>query len=313
MIIANPIYDIVFKKLMEDRDIARGVLERILGTEIDQLAFASQEHTAATEDGRLTFFRLDFIANIREKNGEWKRVLIELQKARLTSDVDRFRAYLATEYRRVSEVPRTDGGTTRQGLPIITIYFFGYLIDKRLPGAFKIDRRYIDLITGEELSARSEVMERLTHDAYAVQIPALGDQQRNEVEELLAIFRQEHLVGDLGHLVAFDEDHPPSDLLQRILRMLTYLAAEPDIQRKMDVEDEMYFTLSAETAEAERRAAEAERQLADAERRLAEEQRQREEAEQQCAEEQRQREEAQAEVARLLAMLHHQDEERGNG
>ena len=85
MIIANPIYDIVFKKLMEDHEIARGMLERILETRIEQLTFASQEHTAADDEGRLTFFRLDFTASIYTPDG-WKQVLIELQKARLETD-----------------------------------------------------------------------------------------------------------------------------------------------------------------------------------------------------------------------------------
>ena len=117
MIIANPIYDIVFKKLMEHRDIARGVLERILETKITEFDFASQEHTAATRDRQLTFFRLDFKARIKTHEG-WKHVLIELQKARLQSDVDRFRMYLAEEYRSVNEVLTKTGRLQRKDLPI---------------------------------------------------------------------------------------------------------------------------------------------------------------------------------------------------
>ena len=204
MIIANPIYDIVFKKLMEHREIARGLLERILETKISEFDFASQEHTAATQDRQLTLFRLDFKARIKTREG-WKHVLIELQKARLQSDVDRFRMYLAEEYRTISEVQTKTGRPQRKGLPIITIYFFGYTIDPRLPGAFKIERQYVDLITGEALAQRCDVMERLTHDAYVVQIRRLENQQRNEVEDILTIFRQDHPADDKGHTLAIDE------------------------------------------------------------------------------------------------------------
>ena len=42
MVIANPIYDTVFKYLMEDLDIAKGVLSIILNTEIVELNVKSQ-------------------------------------------------------------------------------------------------------------------------------------------------------------------------------------------------------------------------------------------------------------------------------
>jgi len=292
MLIANPIYDVVFKKLMEDPEIARGVLERILNTQVEQLEFASQEFTTATDDGRLTFFRLDFKARICTTDG-WKDVLIELQKARLASDVDRFRSYLASEYRTVSEVPYPDGGIRRFGLPIITVYFFGYTIDPRLPGAFKIDRRYVDIITGEELSARCDVMERLTHDAYAVQIPKLGNQQRNEVEELLSVFRQDRPADEYGHTLVIDEDSPHSLLLKRIIRTLTRLIEKPEVQRAMSLEDEMFETLAREIEE-KTREYQQERDEANRERDNAE--RERDNAK-------RERDEAQTEIERLKLLL----------
>ncbi len=245
MIIANPIYDIVFKKLMENLDIARGVLERILATQVDQLEFASQEFTAISEDGSLKFYRLDYKARILTTDG-WKNVLIELQKARLATDVDRFRTYLAEEYRRVCEVSQPESEPLRQGLPIITIYFFGYTIDERLPGAIKIDRRYVDLVTGEELAVRCEVMERLTHDSYAVQIPLLGATQRNEVEELLAVFRQDHPADEKRHTLIVEDDCQHSPLVELIFRTLTRLTEKPEIQQSMTQEDVMFETLERE-------------------------------------------------------------------
>jgi hypothetical protein len=48
MIIANPIYDVVFKYLLEDIEIARELLSTILGEEIVSLNLRPQE--AANED-----------------------------------------------------------------------------------------------------------------------------------------------------------------------------------------------------------------------------------------------------------------------
>ena len=46
MLIANPIYDIVFKYLMEDLDIAKDILSLILNTEIISLTVQPQETTS---------------------------------------------------------------------------------------------------------------------------------------------------------------------------------------------------------------------------------------------------------------------------
>jgi hypothetical protein len=43
MLIANPIYDVVFKFLMEDAKIAKLLLSSIIGENIEELSFLPQE------------------------------------------------------------------------------------------------------------------------------------------------------------------------------------------------------------------------------------------------------------------------------
>ncbi|HMY65928.1 MAG TPA: hypothetical protein PL163_04710, partial [Leptospiraceae bacterium] len=105
--IANPIYDTVFKFLMEDLDIAREFIGEIIHEEILSIQVRPQESTASVErterktkpEENISFFtvyRLDFLAEIRTKEGP-KKVLIELQKAKLSSDIMRFRRYLGSQ------------------------------------------------------------------------------------------------------------------------------------------------------------------------------------------------------------------------
>ena len=44
MIIANPIYDTVFKRLMENRRIARFFIETIIDEQVDEIALVPQEY-----------------------------------------------------------------------------------------------------------------------------------------------------------------------------------------------------------------------------------------------------------------------------
>ena len=45
MIIANPIYDTVFKRLMENRHSARFFVEMLIGEKLEDIALVPQEYT----------------------------------------------------------------------------------------------------------------------------------------------------------------------------------------------------------------------------------------------------------------------------
>ena len=53
MQIANPIYDVVFKYLMEDAKIAKLLISSIIGEEIETLDFRPQEFTADIDKGKI--------------------------------------------------------------------------------------------------------------------------------------------------------------------------------------------------------------------------------------------------------------------
>ena len=105
MLIANPIYDVVFKYLMEDAKVAKIMLSSIIGESISKLSFLPQEFTTEidtqsvkkTHKTGLTVYRLDFSAQIQTPEGQ-KQVIIELQKAKFPTDIIRFRRYLGEQF-----------------------------------------------------------------------------------------------------------------------------------------------------------------------------------------------------------------------
>ncbi|MDR3093184.1 MAG: hypothetical protein LBU62_00890, partial [Bacteroidales bacterium] len=78
MIIANPIYDLAFKRLMENERVAKFFIGTLLGQTIEAVTTASQEFTRYNNAGKLAIFRLDFVATILTDTGERKKVLIEM-------------------------------------------------------------------------------------------------------------------------------------------------------------------------------------------------------------------------------------------
>lgn len=103
MLIANPIYDVVFKYLMEDAKVAKLLIGSIIGFEILDLEFRPKSFTTqvhGSEDAIRPFFtiyHLDFSAKIKTPEEE-KLVIIEVQKAKLATDILRFRQYLGKQY-----------------------------------------------------------------------------------------------------------------------------------------------------------------------------------------------------------------------
>jgi hypothetical protein len=237
MLIANPIYDTVFKYLMENLKVAKGIISTIIGEEILTLDFKAQEHTHRTSEPAIMIFHLDFIAKIRLKPGGSKTVLIELQKSNVAYDILRFRRYLGKQYTQPDEVLQEDGTVTHEALPIITIYFLGFNINGDLPAVIKVDRKYIDLLGGKEITAKNDFIERLTHDSYVIQVKRLELEMRTELEYVLSVFKQENFIENMRRRVKRYDYEPPDELMRLILRQLEKAAGDNKLLEQLEIEE----------------------------------------------------------------------------
>ncbi len=231
--IANPIYDVVFKYLMSDNKIAKLLISDLLGVKINTLELRPQEFSTDTESRTLTVYRVDFKAEIVLKNGEKLVVLIEIQKAKFTTDLIRFRKYLAEQYASKQNTIEKDNKTVP--LPIITIYFLGYGLDhnKDIP-IIRVKRQYLDNYNGDNLTGRELFIETLTHDSIIVQIPALKKQRRNDLEKALSVFES----GSKVQEVSINEaDYP--ERYKSVIRQLLKAIGDDKIRKTMDIEDEI--------------------------------------------------------------------------
>lgn len=100
MVIANPIYDVVFKRMMGNDKVAKFFIGTLLDKVIETVEVKPQEFTYTDEFSALAVFRLDFLATIKTETGEFIKVLIEIQKAKNEIDLMRFRNYLAEQYKK---------------------------------------------------------------------------------------------------------------------------------------------------------------------------------------------------------------------
>lgn len=249
MQIANPIYDVVFKYLMEDSKIAKLMISSIIGENIEELAFMPQEFVSDVEKptarqeakrnpkGSLTVYRLDFSAKIKTDKG-FKHVIIELQKAKFPTDIMRFRRYLGEQFSNKENVQKIKIGNRvrKTGLPIISIYFLGHKLDNTKASAIKISRQYKDLITNEIIETKEAFIESLTLDSYVIQIPYLTDKRRSDLEILLSVFDQSNPVDNEHHILKVQEETFP-EKYRPIIRKLQKAVEDTEIKKKMELED----------------------------------------------------------------------------
>jgi len=283
MIIANPLYDVVFKYLLEDVEIARELLSTILGEEVQSVALKPQE-TSTETSGDIRILRFDFKAVIKKPNGEISKVLIELQKAKKAFDVMRFRRYLGDNYRKEDDVLNDKGEPEKLPLPIITIYFLGFPLNSIQSGVVKISREYRDVVTQEILDIKEDFVELLTHDSYLIQVRKLAKAARNKLERVLHVFSPIYQSTSDKHQLDFqgDTDDP---LVKKMVDRLGRAIASEEIRDLMDVEDELDRIFDREMKKKDEIIAEKEEIIAEKDKLLTEEKKRAEEEKKRAEEE----------------------------
>jgi len=236
--IANPIYDVVFKYMMEDNAVATLLVSSIIGEEIISLEPKPQEYTVdkvTTEGSTLTVYRLDFSAKIKTPDGH-KLIIIEMQKASFPADIMRFRRYLGKQYADENNSIKHKDGTI-EALPIYTIYFLGDELGIRRTPVLKIYPIVIDLGDEQIVESKSEFIEMLNHQSWVVQISCIQEPRRNELELLLSVFDQNNRTSNNHILNVREEDFP--EKYRPLIRRLKQAAAIPEVKEQMTAEDEV--------------------------------------------------------------------------
>lgn len=242
-IIANPIYDSVFKFLMEDERAAKVLLSALLKQEVHDLKMRRNEYTNLSQT-RISLFRIDFSARIKDVAGKEQLVLIELQKTWLMTETLRFRQYLGTQYLDVENVS-VEGNGKGYGLPIISIYILGHKLGDLEEPVVYVRRRYLNYDSQEITQGVPDpFIESLTHDSIIVQIPYLQGRARNHLERLLSVFDQECRVAADEHLLQIDDEGMDGDG-RLLVNRLVMAAASPEVRREMQLEDEILSEIEA--------------------------------------------------------------------
>lgn len=240
--IANPIYDSVFKYLMEDERIAKTILSALLKKDVVSIAARPHEYANENRD-KISMFSIDFAATVREADGKEHLILVELQKTWLETETLRFRQYLGAQYSDKRNIDRN----SHEGyaIPMVTIYLLGHRVgDIEEPVVYVNHDSYDydgNMITK---GIPDPFIESLVHNSIIVQIPLLHGQINNRLERVLSVFDQTKANADDPHILSLDENtYAGDDNMEYIVHRLTEAAADSDMRQNMNVEDEYYSAI----------------------------------------------------------------------
>jgi DNA repair exonuclease SbcCD nuclease subunit len=295
MKIANPMYDVVFKYLVEDVECAKLLLGELIQKEIIECELLHNEiPTDGLTDQNSGVLKMDFKALVKTNQGKQLLVIIEVQKALRETNLLRFRQYLGSQYANKNNYYIE--GHKKIPFPILPIYILGYNIglDNSVP-IIKISPTCYDYTEGDKLSVESAFVESLNHDMIIIQTKVLKKSRRSLLESFLSNFNPE--VEHFLDINPKDFDRKYVSLLKRLEEATMKKEIVEIMQRENLLQEEwdnMVLALEKERSqkEEERRQKEEERNQKEDERRQKEEERrQKEEERNQKEDERRQKEE----------------------
>lgn len=243
--VANPIYDSVFKFLMEDERIAKTVLTALLKKEVVSVEMRRHEHPNITRDN-ISMFRIDFAVRVREEDGSVRLILIELQKTWLDTETLRFRRYLAAQYNAEENMIK-EGENKGYAVPMVAVYLLGHRVGDIDKAVVYVNHKALDY-DGKEVENGMDdpFINSLTHDSILVQIPLLHGKINNRLDKVLSVFDQSQRDKKNQQMLCLEGDKYKDDSdMMYIVHRLGLATMSANIRQEMNDEDEYYSAIEA--------------------------------------------------------------------
>ena len=243
--VANPIYDSVFKFLMDDERIAKTVLSALLKKEVLSVEMRKHEHPNITRD-KLSMFRIDFAARVRENDGSTQLILIELQKTWLDTETLRFRRYLAAQYNAEENIQK-QGEYQGYALPMVAVYLLGHRVGDIDKPVVYVGHKALDYDGKEvENGEKDPFISSLIHDSIIVQIPLLHGKINNRLDKVLSVFDQSQRTEESQQIINLEENLYKDDPeMMQIIHRLSLATMSAEVRQEMNDEDEFFAVIEA--------------------------------------------------------------------
>ncbi len=270
LIIPNPIYDVVFRYLMEDPDSAMIVISTLINEKIKKLHLEPSTHSEKNDNQTeleiqdpktkddIKLFHLDFTATIELPDGSEELIMIELQKASEPDDIFRFKRYISKNFQRKHEIEITNPKTqaiesVNKPIRLIPIFILNFRIENEINDLLiKTNRIKTGIFKNKNLLKHNEFIDNLSYDIWVIQLPNLhnineidykDDEYKQKLFTLLKLFDQKSRIKDNEHRLRIIRKFFPGFLDRVIKRLQAASINNPNLEEQMFAEDEYLKTL----------------------------------------------------------------------
>ncbi len=256
--IANPIYDVVFKYLMDDERVARIILSALLKKNIVKVEMRPHEY-AGDKNASIALYRIDFGATVLNADGTEHLILIELQKTWLETETLRFRQYLGLQYENPRNMKEESRGA--YALPMVAVYLLGHRVGDIEEPVVYIQHEVSDY-DGRPVTkgVPDPFIDSLTHESIIVQIPLLRGrlketdkthrEGKSRLDMLLSIFDQTQKDENDHKVLKIDDSLYEGDVdMEHVVGRLVKAAASMEMRRKINIEEEFMSAIEHRDAE----------------------------------------------------------------
>lgn len=263
IIIPNPLYDVVFKYLMEDNESAIIILSTLINEKIKKLTFEPLSHTekvkAPNSEKDINLFHLDFTAIVELPDGSEDLIMIEIQKANQANDIFRFKRYISANFQKKQEKEIVNPHTQaiekiNKPIRLIPIFILNFRIENEIDDLLIVTNRLKRGIFKDKLLEKTnEFIDNLSYDIWVVQLPNLhkikkeeyeNDEYKSKLYSLFNLFDQEAKNPKNTHRLLLLRKQFPNFLERVIQRLRAADADNPELEEQMFAEDEYLSELN---------------------------------------------------------------------
>ena len=240
--VVNPIYDTVFKYIMQDEKVAKVLIGNILKTKVVSIQMNNNEYAAMLPDGKKVF-KLDFSATILDKENKQQLVHIEVQKALEEGEIMRFRHYLGAiymdstkKYQEIIKNPKTkEEITVEHPLPIHTIYILGHELGSGLNNSVMHGENIFKDQDGNiiQIPPHNDYINGLTHTVSFVIAPLTKKNVKTHLDRLLSIFSD---CEPNKEEIEIDEYFDDSDDYRTLMKALQKASVDKQLRGNLELE-----------------------------------------------------------------------------
>jgi len=262
IIVPNPIYDVVFRYLMEDAESAIIVISTLINEKIINIDFEPTTHSTKktiqeiqdpNTEKDIHLFHLDFTATVQFPDGTEEMIMIELQKASEPDDIFRFKRYISSNFQRKVKKEIIDPETKivktiEVPIRLIPIFILNFRIENEINDLLiRTSSIKTGVFKNKTLSKYNEFIDNLIYDILVVQLPNvnkikeseyINDEYKSKLYSLLKLFDQKTRVKNNDHRLRLIRKFFPGFLDRIIKRLQAADINNPDLEEQMNLEDE---------------------------------------------------------------------------